>query len=197
MFIGPKDSKYIDNKPKNGLLLLPIFLARRLLARIIQCAAFSRRTLHGEEPTARFPPPTESFLRLVRPLSGQWIPSSLPMTGLGGVADGRAFTALRSSSCRLVQAHALGVGGADGAGAGDRRRTCLREDEAGRGEGQPTADALAVSVAQRAGSGLWPQPLSSSLMGSPEFLPSLGDARPNFEVPKLGIPRIHPPPGMG
>ena len=74
------------------------------------------------------------------------------------------------------------------------------------GEGS-TGEDLAVSVAQRAGAkgtetrgagtGLWPQPLSSSLMGSPELLPSLGDARPNFEVPKLGIPRIHPPPGMG
>ena len=65
------------------------------------------------------------------------------------------------------------------------------------GEGKPTGEDLAVSVAQRAGAGLWPQPVSSSLMGSPELLPSLGDARPNLEVPKLGIPRIHPPPGMG
>ena len=47
------------------------------------------------------------------------------------------------------------------------------------------------------GAGLWPQPLSYSLMVSPELLPSLGDARPNLEVPKLGIPRIHPPSGMG
>ena len=50
---------------------------------------------------------------------------------------------------------------------------------------------------QWVGAGLWPQPLSCSLMVFPELLPSLGDARPNFEVPKLGIPRIHPPPGMG
>ena len=41
-----------------------------------------------------------------------------------------------------------------------------------------------------------PAARSFSLMGSPELLSSLGDARANFEVPKLGIPRIHPPPGM-
>ena len=42
----------------------------------------------------------------------------------------------------------LGDAGADGAGAGDRRRAGLREDEACRGEGKPAAGALAVSVAR-------------------------------------------------
>ena len=46
----------------------------------------------------------------------------------------------------------LGVGRADGAGTGARRRAGLREDEAGRGEGQPTGGALA-HVQSRSGPG--------------------------------------------
>ena len=76
-----------------------------------------------------------------------------------------------------------------GAGAGDRWRAGLREDEAGNGEGnpsgegKPTGEDLAVSVAQRAGAPwtetrragtrLWPQPLglSSSLWPNMNAIP--------------------------
>ena len=69
-------------------------------------------------------------------------PGRVGETGAGGGAVGRALTAVYGSRYRvgLVQARraqALGVGGAVGAGAGDRRRAGLREDEAGSGKGQP------------------------------------------------------------
>ena len=91
-----------------------------------------------------------------------------------GGENERAFHRVQPSYRSVLEA--LGVGGADGAGPGARRRAGLREDEAGRREGQPTGGApLACSVAQRAGArraqtrqsgaGLWPQPLSGSAFG--------------------------------
>ena len=69
-------------------------------------------------------------------------------TGVGG--GGWAHGVLQSFD-RWIQALALGVGGADGAGTGAPWRGCLREDEASRGEGQPPDATLEVSVARSAG----------------------------------------------
>ena len=58
----------------------------------------------------------------------------------------------------LVQARraqALGVGGAVGAGAGDRRRAGLREDEAGSGEGRAKRRLAKRRQGKRRGLGKW------------------------------------------
>ena len=68
-------------------------------------------------------------------------------TGGEGCEDERRFRVVHPSY-RSASAQAGGRGGADGAGPGDRGRAGLREDEAGRGEGQPTGGAfLTRSVA--------------------------------------------------